>query len=139
MSSVRHHYNPAAMHAILSSPNGGLAQNMFKRAVAVQKQAKLNLQRPPARVDSGNLRASITIIPFLYRSYPAFKVGSPLKYARWVHDGTGIYGPHHQPIKPTHAKVLAWPGNAGEFVFAKSVKGMPPNPFLRDALAAAKL
>jgi hypothetical protein len=127
------------MHQILASPNGGLAKDMFKRAVAVQKLAKLNLQRPPKRVNTGQLRASITIVPLLYRGFPAFRVGSPLKHARFVHDGTGIFGPHHQLIKPTSAKALRWQGNMGEFVFAKSVKGMPPNPFLKDALKAAKI
>lgn len=135
---IRHHYKPATMHAILSSPHGGLAQDMFKRAIAVQKQAKLNLQRPPSRVNTGQLRASITIVPFFFRTYPAFKVGSPLKHARWVHDGTGIYGPHHQPIVPTHAKSLAWEGPGG-MIFAKSVKGMRANPFLKDALSAARI
>lgn len=136
---VRHKYRPTTMHAILRSPNGGLAKNMFKRAVAVQKQAKLNLQRPPQRVNTGALRASITIIPFMYMTYPAFRVGSPLKYAALVHNGTGLYGPHHQLIKPRDAKALRWRGGQGEFIFAKSVKGMPPNPFLLDALKAAKI
>lgn len=135
---IRHKYKPATMHAILASPNGGLAKDMFKRAVAVQKKAKLNLQRPPARVNTGQLRASITIVPFLFRTYPAFKVGSPLKHARWVHDGTGIYGPHHQPIVPIHGKVLAWEGSGGMH-FARSVKGMRANPFLKDALPAARI
>jgi hypothetical protein len=136
---IRHKYKPATMHEILASPNGGLAKNMFKRAIAVQRLAKKNLERPPRRVNTGQLRASITIVPYLFRGYPAFRVGSPLKYAKWVHDGTGIYGPHHQLIEPTHAKALRWSGNAGEFIFAKHVKGIPPNPFLRDALVAAKI
>lgn len=135
---VRHHYKPATMHAILASPNGGLAKDMFKRAVAVQKLAKLNLQRPPTRVNTGQLRASITIQGFIYRSYPAFRIGSPLKHARFVHDGTGIYGPHHQPIKPKNKKVLAWETSGG-WAFARSVKGMPPNRFLADAIRAAKI
>jgi hypothetical protein len=137
---VRHHYNPTAMHKILSSPSGGLAKDMLKRAARVQALAKKNLQRPPQRVKTGHLRASITITPFVYMTYPAFRIGSPLKYALWVHDGTGIYGPHHQVIKPKTAKALRWQGgNVGEFVFAKHVKGMPPNPFLKDALVAAKM
>jgi HK97 gp10 family phage protein len=136
---VRHHYKAATMHEILASPNGGLAKNMFKRAVKVQAKAKQNLSRPPTRIKTGELRASITIQGYLYRGYPAFRVGSPLKYARYVHDGTGIYGPRHHLIEPTHAKALRWQGNTGEFVFAKHVKGMPPNPFMKDALPAAKL
>lgn len=136
---IRHHYKPVTMHEILASPNGGLAKNMFKRALAVQKQAKLNLQQPPHRVKTGHLRASITIVPFIYMTYPAFKVGSPLNYARFVHDGTGLFGPKHHLITPVHAKALRWRGNTGEFVFSKHSKGMPPNPFLKDALPAAKL
>jgi hypothetical protein len=136
---VRHRYKPATMHEILASPNGGLAKNMFKRALRVQAQAKKNLQRPPQRVDTGNLRASITIQGFLYAGYPAFRVGSPLKYARLVHDGTGIFGPHAQMIEPKTAKVLAWKGANGKMHFAKKVRGMPANPFLRDALSAAKI
>lgn len=137
--TVHHRYKPATMHAILASPQGGLAKDMFKRAVRVQTKAKQNLQRPPQRVNTGALRASITIVPYLFEGYPAFRVGTPLKYARYVHDGTGIYGPHHQLIEPVNAKALRWQGNMGEFVFAKHVKGMPPNPFLADAMSAAKL
>lgn len=137
--SVRHRYNPVTMHAILASPNGGLAKNMLKRAVRVQAKAKQNLSRPPSRIDTGALRASITIAPYLHDGYPAFRVGSPLKHARWVHDGTGIYGPHHQMIEPKTAKMLAWQGSGGKYIFARQVKGMPPNPFLADAMSAAKL
>jgi hypothetical protein len=136
---VRHRYNPAAMHAILANPHGGLAKDGLKRAVRVQALAKKNLSRPPTRVNTGELRASITIIPYVFEGYPAFRVGTPLKYARFVHDGTGIFGPHHQMIKPTTAKVLAWEGPGGTHIFARQVKGMPPNPFLADALKAAKL
>jgi hypothetical protein len=139
LMAVRHHYRPATMHAILASPHGGLAKNMFLRATKVQALAKKNLQRPPQRVRSGHLRASIVITPFFFKGYPGFRIGSGLNYARYVHDGTGIYGPHHQLIEPKTAKALRWQGNAGEFVFAKHVKGIPPNPFLRDALAATKL
>lgn len=137
--TIRHKYKPATMHAILASPNGGLAKNMFKRALAVQSQAKKNLQRAPHRVRTGELRASITIIPMLVNGYPGFKVGTPLKYARYVHDGTGLYGPHHQMIEPVNAKALRWRANTGEFVFSKHSKGMRPNPFLKDAMFAAKI
>jgi len=136
---VRHEYNPRAMHAILAAPGGGLEKNMFLRATKIQAQARKNLQRAPTRVKTGHLRASILIVPYKAKGYTAFRVGSDLNYARYVHDGTGIYGPKHHLITPKSAHVLAWHGNEGEFVFAKHVKGMRPNPFLRDALAAGKL
>lgn len=136
---VRHKYNPAAMHAILANPNGGLAKDGLKRAVRVQALAKKNLQRPPTRVNTGALRASIIITPFFYDGYPAFRVGSGLNYAWFVHDGTGIYGPKHHLIFPKGSGVLAWEVGGGKWAYAKHTKGMPPNPFLKDAIIAAKL
>ena len=137
--TVKHRYKPATMHEILQNPNGGLAKDMLKRAVKVQAEAKKNLQRPPKRVNTGALRASITITPFLADGYPAMRIGSGLEYAKWVHDGTGIYGPNHQMIEPKTAKALHWEGPGGVNVFAKKSRGMPGNPFLKDALKAAKL
>jgi hypothetical protein len=74
-----------------------------------------------------------------YRGLPAARIGTPLRRARWIHDGTGIYGPRRTPIRPTRAKRLVFkPKGSKRIVFAKSVKGMKANPFLKDALPAAK-
>lgn len=72
-------------------------------------------------------------------------IGSPLAYAEYFHRGTGIYGPHGTPIVPVSKKVLKFrsrgnqtgslPKERGTWVFARSVKGMPADPFLSDALA----
>lgn len=78
--------------------------------------------------------------------------GKPLGV--WHHEGTGIYGPRGAPITPKHAKALRFETTHGKgFVrigktgkarrspshvqFAKSVKGIPPNPFLLDAYESA--
>jgi hypothetical protein len=64
-----------------------------------------------------------------------------VRYARWVHNGTGIYGPRHRPIKPKRAKALRFKGRRfgkSGWVYARQVKGMKPNPFLEDALIAAR-
>jgi bacteriophage HK97-gp10 putative tail-component len=136
--TVHHAYNAARMHAILQSPTGGLARDMLKRGVRVQTKARLNLQRPPQRVDTGLLRASIGVQLIFFHGYPAVRVGSNLEYARFVHDGTGIYGPRHHMITPLTSKYLVFkPKGGSHLVFAKSVKGMRPNPFLADALSAA--
>ena len=37
--------------------------------------------------------------------------------------GTGIYGPKHEPIRPVHAKMLAWQTPSGAWIHAKSVRG----------------
>jgi hypothetical protein len=51
-------------------------------------------------------------------------------YARYVHEGTGLYGPHKTKIAPKAKKALYWPGAAHP---VRSVKGMKANPFLLKA------
>lgn len=60
-------------------------------------------------------------------------VGTNLFYARFVHDGTGLYGPLKKTIKPVKKKALYWSGAAHP---VKSVRGMAPQPFLAEALEA---
>ncbi len=101
-------------------------------------------QRCP--VDEGTLRASITHVVEVGDGHAKVTVGSPLPYAEYFHTGTGIYGPHATPIVPVQAKALKfrWDGPGGAvrskdkrgWNFARSVKGMRPNPFLADALEA---
>jgi phage gpG-like protein len=57
-------------------------------------------------------------------------VGTNLFYARFVHDGTGLYGPMRRKIGPKTKKALYWKGAAHP---VKSVKGMPARPFLAQA------
>lgn len=53
-------------------------------------------------------------------------------YAQYVHEGTGLYGPHKTKIVPKGKRALFWPGAAHP---VRAVKGMKANPFL---LRAAK-
>ena len=73
----------------------------------------------------------------------------------WLDQGTGLYGPLHQRITPKAAKALRWAtggasslrqtgrpraGRAGAgagWVFARSVKGMKPRPFIARSLRSA--
>lgn len=58
---------------------------------------------------------------------------------RAMEEGTGLYGPRHQVIRPIHAKALRWSagaspvtGSGGHFRFARWVRGMKPTrPFSR--------
>lgn len=54
------------------------------------------------------------------------------KYALYVHEGTGIYGPKGKRIRPVRAKALMFMID-GQPVFRKSVKGMKGRPFLKQA------
>lgn len=137
--SVRHKGASAAVIQTMLATSSDLYADMFKRAVRVQSQARKNLSRPPQRIDTGALRASISVTPLRWHGLPAFRVGTNMKYALFVHDGTGIYGPKHHLITPTHAQVMVFKSRrTGKNVFTRTSRGMPGNPFLKDALSAAK-
>jgi bacteriophage HK97-gp10 putative tail-component len=137
-ANVRVIHNQRALNVLLSSPTGAVAKDLFRRGKKVETKAKLNLQRPPKRVDTGHLRSSIHTQLVIVNGAPAVRVGTLVEYAIYVHDGTGIYGPRHTYIRPVTAKVLSWKTKGGHRIYAYKVRGMKPNPFLRDAMSAAK-
>jgi len=51
-------------------------------------------------------------------------------YAEYVHEGTGLYGPHRTKIVPKTAKALYWPGAVHP---VRAVRGMKGRPFLLRA------
>jgi len=53
-------------------------------------------------------------------------------HAVWVHEGTGIYGPHNSPIVPRTHPYLVFHIDGRKFV-RKSVRGQPPQPYLLEA------
>ncbi len=69
----------------------------------------------PAKVDSstykrtGTLGRKITVSDVCSDGRALYVlVGIKLHYARYVEEGTGLYGPKGQVIRPKSAKVLAW-------------------------------
>lgn len=139
---ARHTVNYGAINVMFRNPTGGLAKDMLRRGLKVETQAKRNLAGAngrPKRIDTGQTRSSVYTRMVTYRGFPAARVGSPLRKAVLIHEGTGIYGPRRQPIRPRRGMYLRFkPKGARRVVYAKSVKGMKPNPFLKDALSAAK-
>ena len=83
-------------------------------------------------------------------------VGTRLFYARYLEEGTGLYGPLHRWIVPVRAKALRFPqpGNPGftlagrqrkgragamaKWVYAKRVRGIMPRRYARDAAMIAE-
>lgn len=64
-------------------------------------------------------------------------IGTEVRYASFVHEGTGIHGPAGARITPVSAQVLAFQW-MGELWFLKSVAGQEPNPFADRAVARAE-
>jgi hypothetical protein len=97
-----------------------------RAALAVQTNAR---RRAP--VDHGRLRQSIG---FEMTAAPSAFVGVGVPYARYVIEGTGIYGPRGEPIRPNTKPTLVFKSKSGVTVYAKQVKGQRPNKFLVEAL-----
>ena len=51
-------------------------------------------------------------------------------YAGYVHEGTGLYGPHKTKIVPKSKQALFWPGAAHP---VRAVRGMKGRPWVRRA------
>lgn len=98
--------------------------------------------------DTGRLAASIRVETNSAPGFVYADIGSALRYAIWHHEGTGIYG-SGRPIRPTRARVMRFkPGKTPRrttlsgaprrdtrgVVYARKVKGQPPNPYLVSAL-----
>lgn len=67
-------------------------------------------------------------------------------YARYVEEGTGLYGPRKRRIVPRRAKVLSWTGGGSRLTgrgpgssrrFAQSVAGRKATPYLVPGAKAA--
>jgi len=134
----------AAVRQLLQGPQGGVVKDLMRRGLLVESAAKRNLQRAPTRVNTGRLRSSIAMRMITYSGAPACRVGTNVDYALYVHDGTGLFGPLHRLIRPVNKKVLRWKTRGGSgksrkgYTYSLTSRGMKPNPFLKDALSAAK-
>lgn len=120
-------------------------QGMEEWGLVVADEAK---ERAPYRTGKG--RRSIHTRP-LKDGIGVEVVVPPIDgvpYLFYQHEGTGIYGPRGSPIVPVRAKLLRFTvrtvrvsktGNArsgSQVVYARQVRGVPPNPFLLDAFHA---
>lgn len=139
---ARHRINHGAIYAMFRNPVGGLARDMARRGLKVETAAKRNLagaNGAPRRINNGILRDTTQARPVTWRGLPASRIGTPVRYARFVHDGTGLFGPKKRKITPKTKKALRFkPKGSARFVIRRSVAGMVANPFLKDALPAAR-
>lgn len=131
MSTAEIRVNEAALKKMLTNPKGQVARGILKLGKKVERKAKRLVP-----VDHGILRNSITT-ELVIRKGPVARIGTNVKYALFVHEGTGIYGPRGVPITPKKSKVLVFTSaKTKKLVFARSVKGMKGTPYLRNALIA---
>lgn len=134
MAGIRYVLNQAEIYRIGHSPTGPVARDLLRRGHRWARAAKRQVG-----VRSGRLRADIHAeLVTTGAGELAVQVGSGVRYSRWHHDGTGLYGPRHRRIYPKRAKVLVFRTRGGRLVFARSVKGSKPNRYLADTRWAAR-
>lgn len=132
MANVRIDMHQGAIFRLLHSPAGPVhrkVSSVLRKAEAIAvatapvgETGRLKNDRHAGVVDEG----------FRLRGRLEFLV----HYAIYNVKGTGIYGPRGRRITPKHGKYLVF-RIGGQLVFARSVAGQRPNPFLVDALKAA--
>ena len=85
-------------------------------------------------VDHGVLRSWF----FASQSQNEINIQTPAKYAKFVNDGTGIYGPHKTPIiHPTIGKKFAFQVN-GQMVYTRVIRGQQGQHFVEKSIEATK-
>jgi HK97 gp10 family phage protein len=103
--------------------NSGIKAGMINLVAEIEARA---VKKTP--VKTSNLVNSVT--SYITDNGLSATIKATAPYAKFVHDGTGIYGPHGKPIVPLKAKALKIPGIG----YRRSVKGMKPRPFFQLAI-----
>lgn len=131
MANVRITMHQAAIADFLHSPNQPIHQAVASR---VRKTDAISAATAP--VDEGRLKNARNSGVRDEGTRLVGFVEFTVNYAIYVTKGTGIYGPRGRKITPKTAKALVFRAPNGDLVYAKSVKGIRPNPFLVNALRA---
>lgn len=136
---VRQQWNSTAFVRFAREPQGGIARDMLRRGLNVETRGKQALSEPPRRIDTGRGRASIGTTQIFRDGIPGARVGTTVYYMLYVQTGTGVFGPKRRRIYPKQARFLRFkPKGSNRYVYARSVAGMKPNPFLTRGLLAAR-
>lgn len=132
-TTINTNYDRNSINNMLHSSNGMTGREITRRGARVLARAK-----ELVGYDSGRLHNSLRMSRATVGGEVAVTISTPVRYARYHHDGTGIYGRTGQPIRPVSAKALRFkPRGSTGYVYAASVRGSRPNPFMREALEAA--
>ncbi|MSN96443.1 hypothetical protein F1B92_04515 [Campylobacter sp. FMV-PI01] len=97
---------------------------LYKIGIEVSNLAK----QKTAPILTGNLKRDISVRSV---SHKEVTIGNTkiTSYAKFVHYGTGVYGPKKAKIRAKKAKALKTP-----YGYKKSIKGQKANPYLENAL-----
>ena len=101
-----------------------------KKGLNYSAQGMLRHLKMNSTVDTGLLKSWF----FSKISDDEVEIRTPAKYAAFVNDGTGIYGPYKTPIYSSKVgKPLAFQVG-GEMVYARMVRGQKPQKFVEKSI-----
>ncbi len=115
----------------------GAARKRMRDGFRAMVEALAESAKKTSPVRTGKLRDSVG-----HSSGTAFSgsvvYGAP--YASFLHEGTGLYGPHGKiiVIRPKKGKALFWPGAAHPVSVVRQ-KGIRPRDFVWRAIREARL
>lgn len=131
MADVRIDLDEIQLQVLLRSDDGVVGKDTMQRGRKVEAAAKRRVS-----VRTGRLQRSIKVRRDRSEGEASVIVEATAKHARFVHEGTGVYGPTGLPIQPKTRSVLKF-RVGGVTIFSPSVRGQRGTHFLRDALTAA--
>lgn len=105
--------------------NQALERALDGVGIIVEREAKDELENDPRRIDTGNLRNSIT--HDVVESEQAVYVGTNVEYGIYVHEGTGQFAADGNGRK----EPWVYQDDNGKW---HVTKGMKPNRFLKNAV-----
>lgn len=136
---VRVDLHHAQIRNFLYAPSGPVSRGVRRWAQEVRQVAMSNTPKA-----TGQLASSSAVE---MNTHPGLVVGAitfRARHALWVHEGTGIYGPRGRPIRARGRGLLKFPNRGGAigprggrvrpYVYVRSTRGQPGQPFLTYAL-----
>ena len=103
-----------------------------ERGLNLASQYMINRLQKNSPVDHGYLKGWFA---YDYTQGEEVKIRSPAHYAKFVNDGTGIYGPHKTPIYSKHiGKPMAFQVG-GQMVYTRMIRGQKPQKIVERSIA----
>jgi Bacteriophage protein of unknown function (DUF646). len=111
-------------------------EQIIRRTMGLTQLELLGNLKKNSPVDHGKLQGSW----FPVSSNQTFTRGirSSSRYVNWVNDGTGIYGPRGQLIRPKTARLLGPFKYKGRMIAVPWIRGIKPRKFVEKSIRQTK-
>jgi hypothetical protein len=155
-ATVRFSWSSGSTGSLQAALEGIAKKDVTGRSKAVRDLAKENVRTRSTFLKAGGIYDTLDYVVHKTTDGYIGRVGTTSPHAKWVEDGTGLYGPRHQLITPTSRRFMTFQSNIFSrrkpkpttervafqeqsriSIFTPSTRGQRGKHYLRDALAAA--